>query len=146
VDVTNSRLDWSRIAVSTALAAGLGVGMGAAFLYRSGHTPHIGPTSAALSDAFSWIAGACLGLALGSFVAAVLVRHGSRLGSGMVAGVLGFFVGVVPYLLLKAPSDTSTGDDIVFLVFVFIPVLLLVVLGAGLGDFAGRQWENRRAT
>jgi fructose-specific phosphotransferase system IIC component len=67
--------DGWRIAISTAVTAGLAVAMAAAFLYRSSTTPHVGLTSAALSDAFYELAGTCLGLAIGSFAAAMFVRR-----------------------------------------------------------------------
>jgi hypothetical protein len=129
----NERFDGWAIAISTAVTAGLSVGIAEAFLYHSSNTPHAGPTSAALSDAFSWLAGACLGLAIGSLATAMFVRHGSRLGSGIVVGVLAFCVGVVPYSWLTAPSDATTSDNIGWLVIVFVPAVLLVTLGAALG-------------
>jgi hypothetical protein len=138
------RFDGLRVAISTAATAGLAVGMAAAFLYHSSRTPHEGPTSAALSDAFSWIAGACLGLAVGSLATAVFVRRGSRLGSGVIVGVLAFFVAVVPYSWLTAPSDVSTGDNLVVLVIVFIPAVALVTVGAALGEFLRSGLGRRR--
>jgi hypothetical protein len=129
----NQRFDGWRIAISTAVTAGLSVAIAEALLYRSSNTPHAGPTSAALSDAFSWLAGACLGLAIGSFATAMFVRRGSRLGSGIVVGVLAFCVGVVPYSWLTAASDVTTSDNLGWLVIVFIPAVLLMTLGAALG-------------
>jgi hypothetical protein len=119
--------------------------MAAAFLYHSSHTPHVGPTSAALSDGFSWIAGACLGLAIGSLATAVFVRCGSRVASGIIVGVLAFFIGVVPYLWLTAPSDVSTADTLGFLVIVFIPAVVLVTFGAAMGQvFRGGSDQRGR--
>jgi hypothetical protein len=140
----SGRFDGWRIAIATAVTAGLAAGMAGAFLYHSSRTPHLGPTSAALSDGFSWIAGACLGLAVGSLATAVFVRRGSRLGSGIVVGVLAFFIGVVPYLWLTAPSDVSTGDNLGFLVIVFIPAVVLVSFGATLGEVYGGARDRRR--
>jgi hypothetical protein len=140
----HGRVDGWRIAISTAVTAGLAVGMAEAFLYRSSRTPHVGPTSAALSDAFSWLAGTCLGLAIGGFATAMLVRRGSRLGSGIVVGVLAFFVGVVPYSWLTASSDVSTSDNLGWLVIVFIPAVLLVAFGAALGEFFRNGSDRRR--
>jgi hypothetical protein len=127
------------------VTAALAVGLAAALLYRSSRSPHVGPTSAALSDAFSQLAGACLGLAIGGFGTAMLVRRGSRLGSGVVVGVIAFFVGVVPYSWLTAPSDVSTADNLGWLVVVFIPAVALVTLGAALGElFRSRPYLHRR--
>jgi hypothetical protein len=140
----NERFDGWRIAISTAVTAGLAVAMAAAFLYRSATTPHVGPTSAALSGAFHELAGTCLGLAIGSFAAAMFVRRGSRLGSGIVVGVLAFLVGVVPYSWLTAPSDVTTGDSLGWLVIVFIPAMTLVTLGAVLGAVLRLELLRRR--
>jgi hypothetical protein len=142
----NVRFDGWRIAISTAVTAGLAVAMAEAFLYHSSNTPHVGPTSAALSDAFSWLAGTCLGLAIGSFAAAMFVRRGSRLGSGIVVGILAFCVGVVPYSWLTAASDATTSDNLGWLVIVFIPAVMLVTLGAALGAVFRRELLRRRHT
>ena len=131
------RFDGSRIAILAAFTAALAVGVAAAFLYHSSRTPRVGPTSAALSDAFSQLAGACLGLAIGAFAAAMLVRRGSRLGSGIIAGVIAFFLGVAPYSWLTASSDVSTSDNVGWLVVVFIPAFMLVTVGAALGEVLG---------
>jgi hypothetical protein len=139
------QFDGWRIAISTAVTAALAVGMAAAFLYHSSRTPHVGPTSAALSDAFSQLAGACLGLAIGGFVTAMLVRRGSRLGSGIAVGVIAFFVGAVPYSWLTASSDVSISDNLGWLVVVFIPAVTLVTFGAALGEFfrSRPNWHRR---
>ena len=142
--MNGSSLDGERIAFSTVLTAALAVGMAAAFVYNSSRGAHVGPTSAALSDGLSWVAGVCLGLTIGTFATAVLVRHGSRLGSGVVVGVLAFLVGVVPYSWLTAPSDVSTGDNLGWLVIVFIPAVVLATLGAALGAFFRSGSERRR--
>jgi len=137
------RFDRWRIVIATAVTAALAVGLAEAFLYHSSRSPHVGPTSAALSDAFYWLAGCCLGLAIGSFATAMLVRRGSRLGSGVVVGVLAFLVGVVPYSWLTAPSDVSTSDNLGWLVIVFIPAVMLVTFGAALGELF-RSGSKRR--
>ena len=138
--------DGWRIAIATAVTAGLAVGFAAAFLYDSRHTPQVGPTVATLSDAFSWIAGACLGLGIGSLAAAVFVRRGSRLGSGIVVGVLAFLVAVVPYSWLTASSDVSTGDTLGFLLIVFVPAALIVILGAAIGAVLRSVLDDRSNT
>src|SRR4051812_31200466 len=72
--VKSDRFDGWRIVIATGFTAGLAVAMAAAFLYHSSRTAHVGPTSAALSDAFSELAGMCLGLTLGSLATAAFVR------------------------------------------------------------------------
>ena len=140
--VKSQRVDGWRIVILTLVTAGLAVGVAVALLYHSSRTAHIGPTSAALSDGFAELAGACLGLAVGSLAAAVLVRRGSRIGSGILVGVLAFFLGVVPYSWLTAPSDVSTGDNLGWLVILFIPAAVLVSLGAAVGA-AARSASDR---
>jgi hypothetical protein len=51
--VINDRLDPSRVAIATAVAGGLGVGLAAAFLRHAQDTAHVGPTSATLDEAVS---------------------------------------------------------------------------------------------
>ena len=96
-----------RIVLSAVLTAVLGVAVAAAFLHYYPRASDEGPTAAALGDAFTWILGACVGLLIGSGATALFVRHGSRFFAGMLAGAAGFWVGVMPYMVLTAPSDVS---------------------------------------
>jgi uncharacterized protein YacL len=128
----SQRLDVARTALSALTAAGLGVAIAELFVHYYPRSNE-GPTAAALDDAFTWILGACVGLLIGSFAAALLVRTGSRFVAGVVAGVVGFLVGVVPYVLLTAPSDVSFSDSLAFAVIVFAPALVFVTAGAALG-------------
>jgi hypothetical protein len=75
--LTKGRLDLHRIALATALAAGLGVGLAFAFLRHAQATSHVGPSSATLDEAFSSFLGAGIGLALGSALGALSIRRGS---------------------------------------------------------------------
>jgi hypothetical protein len=122
-----------RIGISAVVSAALGVAVAAAFLRYYPRASDEGPTAAALTDAFTWILGACVGLFIGSGVAALFVRRGSRFFAGMLAGVAGFWVGVVPYLISTAPSDVSFSDTFGFAVIVFARALLFVAAGAAIG-------------
>ena len=144
VTVKSDRFDGWRIVISTVFTAGLAVAMAAAFLYHSSRTAQVGPTSAALSDGFSELAGMCLGLTIGSLATAAFVRRGSRIGSGVFVGVLAFFVGVVPYSWLTSPSDVSTSDNLGWLVVIFIPAALLVIFGAAIGAVARSELDRSR--
>jgi hypothetical protein len=126
-------LDGARIALAVALTAGLGVAAAEAFLRFYPRAHDVGPTGAALGDAFAWIVGACLGLLAGSCLASLLVRRGSHFFAGVFAGVAGFWIGVAPYVLLTAPSDVSVSDALGFVLIVFVPGLLFVTAGAALG-------------
>lgn len=138
----DGHFDVARIAIGTVLTAAFAVGCAEAFLYRSSHTAHVGPTSAALSDGAAAIAGACLGLAVGALAAAACVRRGSRVGSGLIVGVVAFFVGVAPYSWLSSPSDVSAGDNGIWLIILFVPAMILVAFGAVIGA-ALRSRPNR---
>src|SRR4051812_32828026 len=94
--MTNDRLDRARVAIATVVAAGLGVGLAAAFLHHAQRTAHVGPTSAALDEAFSWFLGACIGLGLGSALCALSVRRGSPLHSGLLAGLAAYVLVLAP--------------------------------------------------
>ena len=122
-----------RIAFSAVLTAALGVAVAAAFLHYYPRASDEGPTAAALGDAFTWILGACVGLLIGSGTTALFVRRGSRFFAGMLAGAAGFWVGVMPYMVLTAPSDVSFSDAFGFAVIVFAPAILFVAAGAAIG-------------
>jgi len=122
-----------RILLSAVLTAVLGVAVAAAFLHYYPRASDEGPTAAALGDAFIWILGACVGLLIGSGATALFVRHGSRFFAGMLAGAAGFWVGVMPYMVLTAPSDVSFSDAFGFAVIVFAPAILFVAAGAAIG-------------
>jgi len=139
--MSRPHFDTRRLAIMAVATAALSVGLGAALLNRSSHTSHGGPTSDSLSDAASLIGGACLGLAIGAFATALVVRSGSPLGSGVLAGAIAFLVGPVPYLWLTRASDVSAGDYVILLVVVAIPAAILVMVGAGLGEGVGR-WRR----
>ena len=115
------------------LSAVLAVAVAAAFLHYYPRASNEGPTAAALTDAYTWILGACVGLFIGSGYAAIFVRHGSRFFAGMLAGVAGFWIGVLPYTVLTAPSDVSFSDSFAFAVIVFVPALLFAAAGAATG-------------
>jgi hypothetical protein len=127
------RLDVPRIALSVLVTAGFGVAVAALFARYYPRAQDEGPTAAALGDAFTWIFGACIGLLIGSALAARLVRTGSGFVAGLGAGVAGFWIGVAPYVVLTAPSDVSFSDSFGFAVVVFIPGLLFVIAGAAAG-------------
>jgi len=132
-DENQRPFDGSRLAVCAAATAGLGVATAEVFVRYSPRAHDVGPTAAALGDAFTWIFGACVGVSIGSAAAALFVRRGSRFFAGMLAGVAGFWVGVMPYVVLTAPSDESFSDAFAFAVIVFAPGFVFVAAGAGLG-------------
>ena len=75
-EVIEDRLDPSRVAIATVVAAELGVGLAAAFLrHAQGTGGAVGPTSATPDEAFSAFFGAGLGLALGSAFCALVIRR-----------------------------------------------------------------------
>src|SRR5262249_10132460 len=131
--VSQGSLDGPRVLVSIAATAGLAVAGAAAFLHYDSSGSDVGPTAAALGDASAEILGACLGLLVGSAATALFVRRGSRFFSGLLAGVAGFWVGVMPYELLTAPSDVSVADALSFTVIILAPALVFIAAGAAIG-------------
>jgi len=134
--VIKDRLDPSRVAMATVVAAGLGVGLAAAFLRHAQGTAHVGPTSAALDEAFSAFFGAGLGLTLGSALCALLIRRGSPLLSGLLAGVAAYVLVLAPVLLYT--DDVSLAEDlnaggVAFLTFLLLAFGLFALLGATVG-------------
>jgi hypothetical protein len=131
--MSNRGFDWQRLGVSIAATAALGVGIAAVFLHHASTTPDVGPTAGALEDAFSVIFGACLGLLIGSAVAAPLIRRGSSLLAGVVVGVVAYWLAVAPYLATSGSSDVSTSEDVGFVLLVFVPAAVFAVAGAAIG-------------
>ena len=135
--------DGSRIVLSALVTAGLGVAGAAAFLHYYPRANDVGPTAAALGDAFAWILGACVGLLVGSAATALFVRGGSSFFAGLFAGIAGFCVGVVPYLVLTASSDVRLSDALGFALLVFAPGFVFVAAGAAIGTGLRRLLARR---
>ena len=135
--------DGPRMILSTLVTAGLGVAGAAAFLHFYPRANDVGPTAAALGDAFAWILGACVGLLVGSAATALVVRGGSCFFAGILAGIAGFCLGVVPYLVLTEPSDVSLSDSLGFALVVLAPAFVFVTLGAGVGAALRRLLARR---
>jgi hypothetical protein len=136
--MTNDRLDPSRVAMATIVAAGLGVGLAAAFLRHAQRTAHVGPTSATLDEAFSSFLGAGIGLALGSALCALSIRQGSPLLSGLLAGLAAYVLVLAPVLIYT--DDVSLAEDLSpgglgFLAFLLLPFAVFALLGASIGTF-----------
>ncbi len=125
-------IDGGRIAIFALVTAGLAAGIAKGLLYRSAHTSHVGPTSATFSDVASAVGGACLGLAVGAFGAAALVRHGPRIASGLLVGAAGF-IGMAPFVWTTFSSDLSAGEKFGGLLFVAVPAGVAVTIGAVIG-------------
>jgi hypothetical protein len=136
--MTKHRLDPSRVAIATVVAAGLGVGLAAAFLRHAQGTAHVGPTSATLDEAFSSFLGAGIGLGLGSALCALSIRRGSPLLSGLIAGLVAYVVVLAPVLVCT--DDVSLAEDLSpgglgFLAFLLLPFGAFALLGASIGAF-----------
>jgi hypothetical protein len=122
--------------MATVVAAGLGVGLAAAFLRHAQSKAHVGPTSATLDEAFSAFFGAGLGLALGSALCALSIRRGSPLLSGLLAGVAAYVLALAPVLIFT--DDVSLAEDLSpgglgFLAFLLLPFGVFALLGAAFG-------------
>jgi uncharacterized membrane protein YfcA len=136
--VIKDRVDPSRIAIATVVAAGCGIGLAAAFLRHAQGRGHVGPTSATLDEAFSSFFGAGIGLALGSALCALLIRRGSPLLSGLLAGVAAYVLVLTPVLMYT--DDVSLDEDLspgglVFLAFLLVPFGAFALVGATVGAF-----------
>jgi hypothetical protein len=125
-------IDAPRVGLLALATAALGVAVAAVFVHYP-RARDVGATAATLEDAFTWMLGACLGLLIGSTATALFVRRGSCFFAGMLAGVVGFWVGVMPYVVLTAPSDVSFWDAFAFAAIVFVPGFVFVAAGAGMG-------------
>lgn len=131
-------LDLRRIALATALAAVLGVGLAFAFLRHAQATSHVGPTSATLDEAFSSFLGAGIGLALGSALGALSIRRGSPLSAGVIAGLAAYLLVLAPVFVIT--DDVALAEDLnpgglVFLAFLLLAFGVFAFLGATVGGF-----------
>jgi hypothetical protein len=144
--VSPRQLDLARIGVASVVTAAIGLGLAAAFLQHSRSTPHVGPTSATLDDAFSILFGAALGLALDGVLGALLIRRGSRVLSGVLVGLLAYTFVLAPVSV--ATDDISLAEDLsagglAFLALLAIPLGASAALGAIVGDFLARLSRTR---
>jgi hypothetical protein len=134
--MNRDRLDLQRIGIASIVAAALGVALSVAFVRHAQSKPDVGPTAATLDEAFSSLWGAGIGLALGSALCALLVRRGSRVFSGLIAGLLAYVVVLVPVFV--ATDDVSLGEDLnpgglAFLAVLAIPLGAFALVGATAG-------------
>ena len=146
--MNRARLDVSRIGLATVVSAGLGVGLAVAFYRHAQSRSHVGPTSATLDEAFSLLLGACVGLALGGVLCALLVRRGSPVLSGLIAGLLAYVFVLAPVSV--ATDDVSLGEDLSlgglgFLAFLALPLGVFALLGAMIGAFIASFLHQRRS-
>jgi hypothetical protein len=149
--VPEDRLDLPRIGLATALAAGFSVGLALAFLRHAQARSHVGPTSATLDEAFSSFLGAGIGLALGSALGALSIRHGSRLAAGVIAGVAAYALVLAPVFVIT--DDVALAEDLdpgglLFLAFLLLAFGVFASLGATIGaliaSFAHRDRVGKR--
>jgi hypothetical protein len=134
--MTNVPLDPSRVAIATIVAAGFGVGLAAALLRHAEGTPHVGPTSATLDEAFSALLGAGIGVGVGGALCALSIRRGSPLLSGLLAGVAAYVFVLAPVLV--STDDVSLAEDLSpgglgFLAFLLLPFAVFALVGATIG-------------
>ena len=140
----SERLDLPRIGMATIVAAGLALGLALVFLRHAQSTSHVGPTSATLDEAFSLLAGAVLGLGLGGAVAALSVRHGSRVLSGLLVGLLAYVLVLAPVFVYT--DDVGLDEDLnagglAFLAFLAVPLATSAVAGAFVVELIAR-WRH----
>jgi hypothetical protein len=104
------------------------------FSYYENLQHHVGPTSASINDAVSAIAGAVVGIGIGSAVTA-LVAHGERIRqerSGRAAGAGGFLLAAIVVLIIGALYSDPLAA-LALIAFVVIPAGVFALVGAALG-------------
>jgi hypothetical protein len=125
------RFDASVIATGGLLSGAFA--LGTALLLRSWLSTDSGPTAAALSEAFSLLYGAAIGLAVGAAFVAFAARTGPRMLTGLIAGLLGYAITLAPALVVTAPNDVSLAESISTAAFAAILVAPAILLGAAVG-------------
>jgi hypothetical protein len=123
--------DTSFIAIGGVLSGALA--LGTALLFRFWLSTDGGPTAATLSEAFSLLYGAAIGLTVGAAFVAFGARTGPRVLSGSIAGLLGYTFVLAPVLIVTAPNDVSVGESLSAAAFAAILVTPAIALGAAVG-------------
>ena len=129
---SRGRLDMSVIAAGGLASGALALGT-ALLLQASVSTEGAGPTAATLSEAFSLLVGAAIGLAAGSASVAFAVRTGPRILTGLIAGLLGYALILAPTLIATAPSDVSVPESISTAALSAALITPAILLGATAG-------------
>jgi hypothetical protein len=143
--VMRRRFDLVRLTLAAVAGGTLALALGELLLRHARSTPDVGPTAATLEEGFNLLFGAGVGLLAAGALAAIIVRRGSSLGSGMLAGVTGYIVFLVPYFFLTKPSDVGHDETVEFVIFFFLLWFVpFIVLGALLGSGARAVWTKRR--
>jgi hypothetical protein len=142
------RFDLRALVFGALGTAALSVGLAAALLHesRAHDASAVGPTSATLSDAFSAVAGAALGMLIGCAVVAGVCRSGSRFATGILAGFLAWLIGLVPAVVVTRASDVSVRDALGGALFVGALLILVALtgalVGAGIGVLVDRHADG----
>jgi len=119
-----------------AVAAGGVLGAGAAFLIDAAlrqSSPSVGPTSAALSDAFDAFAAAALGISLGGALAAAASRAELRFAAGILGAAFGYLAILTPVFIATRASDVSSGRALRDALVGFVVALPAAVIGVSIG-------------
>jgi hypothetical protein len=101
--------DTSFIAIGGVLSGALA--LGTALLFRFWLSTDGGPTAATLSEAFSLLYGAAIGLTVGAAFVAFGARTGPRVLSGSIAGLLGYTFVLAPVLIVIGRGVRSVASD-----------------------------------
>jgi hypothetical protein len=107
--------------------------LGTALLFRFWLSTDGGPTAATLSEAFSLLYGAAIGLTVGAAFVAFGARTGPRVLTGSIAGQPGYTFVLAPVLIVTAPNDVSVGESLSAAVFAAILLTPVIALGAAVG-------------
>ena len=121
------------LVVGGLLSGALGLGLAVLLRLWADTGSDAGPTAATLNEAFSLLFGAAIGLALGTATVALAVRLGRRFASGLLAGLAGYVLVLVPAQIISAPTDVSTGDSLVTAALGAVLLLPAVLFGAVVG-------------
>lgn len=131
--VKSPTVDLPRLVVASVGAAFMSLGLALALLRYAQSTPDLGPTAAALDEGLSVALGAALGLVIGAALGAMLVRRGSRVVAGALAGFVAYVGAVAPVFIFTGPSDVTLGEMLGTAAYLLIPVVPLVIAGALFG-------------
>jgi hypothetical protein len=81
---------------------------------------------------------------IGAALGAILVRRGSRVLAGVLAGFVAYVGAVAPVFIFTGPSDITLGEMFGTAAYLVLPVFPLVIAGGLLGAWIAMLMHRER--
>lgn len=139
-------VDEQKLAVGAICATVASLGLGLLLAGYAERNEESGATADVLEQAFYFLLGAGAGLLVGSAVAAALARTGSRILTGVLAGLLAYAAILAPIYVLTSPEGVTTSEAFVTTLLLLIPASAFTVLGSLIGRLVRTIVPRRNTT